>query len=409
MQVNNSSFCRIRLGRLTLKKIALFSIMIYLILSTVFEESHTGLSKLASIGIIFCIVFCGLYVIVSRRIKFEKWILTLLLFGLVLIVSVFYSPTSSRIITTYIYRYWSSWILLLLVSNVIQDDDDIRFIIRGYIYAGMILAIYIYIFYGIKSLVSMSSRLTNEIANQNSIGICCACSFIFSVMNFTITSNKSRYFYLIPIALTLPACLFSGSRKSIIMLLLTVFIFFLLYSENRQTIKRLLLGGIIIGGIIYIIQNVPAFNIINSRFGQFFSVFNGNNSLMDSGDINRIKFIETGFDSFKSSPVWGNGFAYSYYVFGTYSHNNYIELLMNNGILGFLIYYSIHIFLIVSGFKTRVVSKKISSYILSIIFIVLFVDIGSVNYYSRYFLILLCLAFKLLSIRNIKSENQEGI
>lgn len=251
MQVNNSSFCRIRLGRLTLKKIALFSIMIYLILSTVFEESHTGLSKLASIGIIFCIVFCGLYVIVSRRIKFEKWILTLLLFGLVLIVSVFYSPTSSRIITTYIYRYWSSWILLLLVSNVIQDDDDIRFIIRGYIYAGMILAIYIYIFYGIKSLVSMSSRLTNEIANQNSIGICCACSFIFSVMNFTITSNKSRYFYLIPIALTLPACLFSGSRKSIIMLLLTVFIFFLLYSENRQTIKRLLLGGIIIGGIIY--------------------------------------------------------------------------------------------------------------------------------------------------------------
>ena len=397
MQNSNINTRNVKIGRITWRTLALFSTVIYIVLSTIFEESRIGLARYASIGILICLGCCGAYVLIGKKIKIDRLILGLFIFGVILTLSTLYSPTSNSLMTTYIYRYWTSWILIVLVGNVIQNERDIQMIIHGYIIAGSLLALYVYLFYGIQSLSSLTSRLTNELANQNSIGISCACSFIFAVIELTTNKDRIRYMYLIPMVITLPACLYSGSRKSIILILISVFAFFLLYSENKQITKRLLLGGAIIGGIVYIIQNISAFSIIHSRFEQLFSMLGRGNAILDTGDINRMKYIENGLEAFKNSPIWGNGFAYSYYLFGTYSHNNYVELLMNNGIIGFAAYYIIHIGIITNTIKIRFFSKKISAVLAVIMIMILFIDVGSVNYYSRYILILLCIEGKLAS------------
>lgn len=401
----------LRFGKLTWKPLALFSVVIYIILSTVFEESRTGLARYASMGIRICLACCGVYAVISGKVRIERWVIAFFVFGVFLTISMFYSPSTSALKTTYIYRYWTSWILLILVSNVVQDGRDIHRIIHGYIFAGILLAVYVYLRYGIQTLSSLTSRLTNEVANQNSIGISCACSFIFSVVELAITKERTRFLYLLPMVITLPACLYSGSRKSIILILISIFAFFLLYSENKQTIKGLILGGVIIGGLIYTIQNVPAFSVIHSRFEQLFSLFGRGNALVDTGDTNRMMFIEKGMEAFRNSPIWGNGFVYSYHLFGTYSHNNYVELLMNNGIIGFITYYLVHIGIISGIIKIRKISKRKSAVIAAIMVMILFIDVGSVNYYSRYILILLCVAEKLVMLYSANDKNNvlEGI
>ena len=394
----------IKRGKIAYKTLALFSVVMYLVLSTVFEESKTGLSRYASVGIMICLICCSVYVFVTRKIRIEKWMVSLFVFGIILTVSMFYSPSSSIIKSTYIYRYWTSWILLIFVSNVVQDENDIQIIIHGYILAGVFLAIYVYSFYGIRSLSSLTSRLTNEIANQNSIGIRCACSFIFSMVELGTQKNRTRLLYLVPMVITLPACLYSGSRKSVILILICVFVFILLYSEDKQTVKRLLVGAIIIGGVIYIIRNVSAFLVINNRFEQLFSMFGRGNALLDTGDMNRMTFLKKGMEAFRKSPIWGNGFVYSYALLGTYSHNNYVELLMNNGIIGFVAYYTIHSGIIISMIRIRKTSNRISAIIGVILIILLFLDVGSVNYYSRYVLVLLCVAEKLVILYRLNTN-----
>ena len=394
----------IKRGKIAYKTLALFSVVMYLVLSTVFEESKTGLCRYASVGIMICLICCSVYVFVTRKIRIEKWMVSLFVFGIILTVSMFYSPSSSIIKSTYIYRYWTSWILLIFVSNVVQDENDIQIIIHGYILAGVFLAIYVYSFYGIRSLSSLTSRLTNEIANQNSIGIRCACSFIFSMVELGTQKNRTRLLYLVPMVITLPACLYSGSRKSVILILICVFVFILLYSEDKQTVKRLLVGAIIIGGVIYIIRNVSAFLVINNRFEQLFSMFGRGNALLDTGDMNRMTFLKKGMEAFRKSPIWGNGFVYSYALLGTYSHNNYVELLMNNGIIGFVAYYTIHSGIIISMIRIRKTSNRISAIIGVILIILLFLDVGSVNYYSRYVLVLLCVAEKLVILYRLNTN-----
>lgn len=398
MQIMKSDSNTRKFGIITMKSIAVASIVLYIVLSTVFEESKTGLSRYASVGILICLGACGLYVLMHKRIKLESYIIILLAFGIFLAISTLYSPASSSLKSTYLYRCFSSLILLFLISNVVQSEKDIQWLIHGYIFAGIVLALYLYMFYGIQNLSSLTSRLSNELANQNSIGISCACAFVFSIVELVIRSRKNRLLYIASMIITLPACLFSGSRKSIILIVISIFVFFLLSAEKRQTIKRLLLSGIVIAGVIVIIQNVPAFAIINERFEQFFSLFGHGNAIQDTGNMNRIMFLERGLDAFKSSPLWGNGFVFSYYLFGTYSHNNYVELLMNNGLIGFVLYYWVHLRLLIAGLLMRKKTKKLSAMILVVMTIILFIDIGSVNYYSRYTLIMICLASKLSNI-----------
>ena len=52
--------------------------------------------------------------------------------------------------------------------------------------------------------------------------------------------------------------------------------------------------------------------------------------------------MEFGWELFKERPVHGygmNNFSQKYYL-NTYSHNNYIELLVSCGIVGFALYYA---------------------------------------------------------------------
>ena len=81
-----------------------------------------------------------------------------------------------------------------------------------------------------------------------------------------------------------------------------------------------------------------------------------------------------------------------------YAHNNYIELLVNYGLIGTIIYYIVFVMILV---KSCIIwLNKIPEVIISIalIAVILITDYGLVSYYSTSNLIYLAVSFRICAV-----------
>lgn len=76
----------------------------------------------------------------------------------------------------------------------------------------------------------------------------------------------------------------------------------------------------------------------------------------------------------------------------TYLHNNYVEMLVDGGLIGFIIYYSIYIKLIINLIKNKAKGDRFIAISLVMVALMLISEYGSVSYYEKntyfYFMIL---------------------
>lgn len=383
-----------------LKPLAMFSIALYLTLMTVFESQSSSLSRLASLGLYVCLGFCGLYILSRKRIKLPWIIIALAVFGVLLSISVLYTKTGASTVNTYIYRFWTSFVLIFVIANVPDSYEDIDFLIKVLILSGAVLALYLYFFYGWDYLISAEERLDHTFGNQNSTAVRCAFSTIFAVYKIATQKNRMRFLWLIPGIVCVPAVMFLASRKAILMIGVGLFTLFFVYSKNRNLVKKIVLIALVLVLLWYVIQFVPAFSIIKDRFDEMFALFEGNRSDINEGDVNRMRYIEMSLAAFLESPLFGKGFYYSQYLFGTYSHNNFLELLMNNGIIGFAAYYFTYVKLFLDARKLKRIAPAAHALVLTTVMTMVALDVGVVSYFNRYTLILLTLCCVTFFVRH---------
>ena len=186
--------------------------------------------------------------------------------------------------------------------------------------------------------------------------------------------------------------LLTGSRVS------SVFIFIgtllLIYFKNRKHFKRKIIKNIIILILVsfllyYLVFNIPLFySVLGKRIEEVLS-FNVNREEISGTIYPRNYMINYGFEMFKKSPLIGYGID-NYRVLlersinvKTYAHNNYIELLVDVGIFGAIIYYAIYVqaVLYLKKIKDNIGLK----YLFLTLFLCLFIiDLASVNYYIKH-------------------------
>lgn len=136
-------------------------------------------------------------------------------------------------------------------------------------------------------------------------------------------------------------------------------ILFVYYFSNPKKMKSrafilILLGGIAIPVILFLSTRIPLLNDTLSRFQDMDD---------DSHLTNRFALWEHAFQMFKNKPLLGNGwmsFRYDYSIYfyngqgtqGEYinAHNVYIQLLAEVGIVGFLLYMGIIVYLLYNVF-----------------------------------------------------------
>ena len=376
---------------LTVHNLAIFSICLYIVCSVVFEFTAVSLTAISSYALYFCLGCCFLDCLCRGTLRYHWVVSALLVFGILVWISCFYTPASPVYTDSRMYRYWTSLILLFFVMNVKPNAQDIVKIVGAFVVAGAVLAMYIYLFYGFDTLISSDSRLQNgDFGNVNVVGLHCAFSMILAVY-MMVAQKKNKLVCLAAFAICLPCVMFSGSRKALLTLILCLLAFVFLHSKEASLFKKLLIATAVFAGVLLLVYNVPAFEPIKERLIGLFDIFGEDEATVD-GDENRILFLTEGFAAFLRKPVFGHGFCYSYHIFTTYSHNNYVELLMCHGIVGFVLYYSIFVALIIACRRSKA-DERLKVLVYLVIIKMLIEDVGSVTYYNRMtFLIVAILA-----------------
>jgi O-antigen ligase len=107
----------------------------------------------------------------------------------------------------------------------------------------------------------------------------------------------------------------------------------------------------------------------------------------DRSGQTRLSMIVRGYELWQASPLWGYGIDQFRYVsgFAKYSHNNYVELLVSFGMVGFLLYYSVIGSIMARSVRRIFVGSQHAWPVLVICIVILFWDLALVSFTERLF------------------------
>jgi len=254
------------------------------------------------------------------------------------------------------------------------------------------------------------ARFMGTTINPNIMGGMMLFSLMGSILFLQYTKNKLWIIAnIMNILLAYYITLLTVSRTSLIVSsgILAVYVLQLFLARNT---RGYLFFFVLIGvALMFFLVDLDALMVkvefAIERIGFIFEALSGN-SVEHSAD-ERLEFVKIALGVFGENPFFGTGInTMRVFLGGVYSHNNYVELLANVGLVGTTIYYAMYMILIL-----KVISLKdiwLKTYLLLFIFAILLFDLAGVTYYTKQTLMMLLLFSYIVEI-NIKSfqENDD--
>lgn len=303
-------------------------------------------------------------------------------------------------------------VLCIMTYQILSAYMTERYIEKLFIISGIALFAWVLYVYGIGNyftlIVSSTERLGAEVSQENVMGMNAA--LISSVLLYYVF-NKRKYSYLIVVAMLLTVVAASGSKKALFTVPLAILII-LIQKNGFKKIYKTIIGIIIFLFIAKMVVQMEMFSGLNERIELFIMGLQGGKG--DSSTELRSDMIKYGLIWFTKHPIMGIGIDNYKYLFVSlfgmerYSHNNYIELLVGTGLIGFTAFYSMYIYLINKLYKMKKEFNSIAKILLLILLIQLFCDIASVSYLYKPTYIYLIMAFVCVDKQGKSSKNIEG-
>ena len=289
------------------------------------------------------------------------------------------------------------FVLIFVSTNLIYKRSDLQVIFKWFIIAGIVYFVWLMFSYGFQYFISQilaGNRIGDEFLQLNKLAMNCAIIFIISLNLLLYKKEKNLYYSndndVIPNAWGRKSARFFNS---IICSVLSYILYIKEETRSRKKIVKIIIGIIIIFITVHLFDNSALFKSLNNRFDEFQNT--------ESQDTLREKYLEYGYQSFLEHPILGLGSGNSHIITlaaagkKTYLHNNYMEMLVNLGIVGFLIYYFIYAYLIKSLISTGV--DDIETKIMLIILVgQLISDFGVTSYSYKFTYLVFGLAYALI-------------
>lgn len=335
-------------------KISLSEILLFFyVLSTIIffgDERSTFIPKILAFLTIVSFFFNE--ILLKRNIL--KFPFPLVVFFILLLFSFINSDYNTQTITSLI-SFTLVFIMSFTIVNMLMRTGDYR-AIEFAVYFGILYNfLLVYSKNGVLLNIFQYARLGGTFGNANVFGFVFVVSTIFALirlMNFSKDDDKIliKYFVFAGIIfLNIWGIIFySKSKTAIIVFVIIMAVWSLIRLAFSKKYNK------IIYLIIILVIGLVTFNLISSAIIQTnrFNIISSNLYFNSSGgiasDVMRLRMIDDGVSLWLKRPVIGWGFDQFRYIsfYGTYSHNNYIELLCNLGIVGFVLFYSIYFYLI---------------------------------------------------------------
>jgi O-antigen ligase len=375
-------------------------------------------SAISSISL-FAFVGLTIFRIIANQtlIKFSSYTIWYLGFGIMGSISLFYAINNDYVFSD-LYILLVCLILTFCFIQYIQNSSGFKRVFSFYAYSPIILVLYLLLSGEINSSGERLGQSTflnaNNLALVMMISLCCiAWLIIYSNRRYLLINVSLALVYLLITALT-------GGRKFLVLpfvftLLLLIFRFF-------QTRKFRLLFYIIFFLLFLItsawaIMNIPfLYNSIGMRFSGLFDLLRGVSSPSepDYSTIYRLLMIRSGWNWFLERPILGYGLnnfqvMFSEVLTKSYAHNNYIELLVDTGLVGTIIYYSFYIYLLTKLLRIRNDFTGIKDFFLAYIFVLPLFELGAVTYNLTVIQIFLGLASAYVWIKGERGQYEQDI
>lgn len=218
--------------------------------------------------------------------------------------------------------------------------------------------------------------------NPNSIAV------LFSLMSiFTfayMVKNGFNKIYFLSYIFQVLLILLSGSKKGIAVLFLTYLYFAFSTNDANKLIKRLILSFVGLAMLMAVVFQVDFFyNLLGYRIVDMLATM----GLVEGGDYSlstdlRAGMMEKAMEMIPDNLFLGGGWNYFAVTSGfyLYSHNTMTELLLSMGLLGFLSYYSLHLWML--GKNCMSLKYEYARYNLFLLLVLIFLDMGAVNIYG---------------------------
>lgn len=399
------------------KDIGFFLILIFLISISAFRLNY----YVAVPGFLLILLFSFIY---DRKLSFTKIFIWGVIFWGYYYFSLLWSYNRSDTLdylpaTVYIVG------LLYFIPKFITSKEDVNKIVKIVYFSLIFTAMYIILrtpfsSYGTERLGSVVGLNVNTVGFRMSLGALLSYYYIKQKKKNNDKRKKNFLIDFIFLIIFTLLTLLSGSKKALIFILISIFIYEFIDSRGIKKISKPLLFALMSGLILYATLNIePLYNVIGSRIERLALTITGKNTIgnTDKSLIERNFYMNYAINLFKEKPLFGYGgntfvshmrnIGYSHIA---YSHNNYTELLCTLGIVGFLIYYSYWLKTLIELFKkirsNGNKSRNLSTLFFSTTILLLILDYGVVSYIIEFNVFLLCLFDAYIRVDNDLINNE---
>ena len=350
------------------------------------------------LGLILCISF----ILSNPKIKFHY---SLFIFGIFIfwnLISAFIHPELLR----YFITSFLIFILSLIVYNICLKYPESSEYIKWSFILSLFIQIWISNNYIQYTEWGTIDRHKGTLGNANLYALFINISFIFLLQKIGRPNNIIKYLLIFSaIGLVFFEIINTGSRKGIFFTVLIILFYYFSSIKKISNLNKVIY--FIIG--LFISSQIGLYIINSQYFYRFFESFYY--SEVSLVELHRYALAQDGLRLFYERPIlgWGaDGFRYFNSVDFTYSHMNFLELLVNYGIIGFILFYSIY-FSIFKNLKAvnsieeeLVISDK---YIFVFFLIVtLILDIAMVRIFERMYWLIISMYLGSLNFRRNEYE-----
>ena len=296
-----------------------------------------------------------------------------------------------------------------------RDCGTVEQLVSAIKWGAAAVSLYTIIFYGLDALIASAQasnlRIANDFANANTLGLCASVGIIIQSWQLLFHKGKKwEVLTFLPLIIVMGA---SQSRKAVVFVLAGIFLLLLLrYRKEKKPLKTLfsvLAAALVTVGILYCASRMEIFAGMADRMQKLLNSLTGTGKV-DNSTLVRNALKDLGVEWWLKKPLFGIGMgnphiiADLYLNFNAYLHNNYVELLCGGGIVGFALYYSMHVYCIKHLFRLRKVNEPLSALMFTWCLLMLIMDYGKVSYYSKIDVLYLMTVF--LSVEEMKRRQK---
>ena len=391
-------------------KIACF--LNFLIFISFFTINYTSYGSLVMMGLGVCSVFVmALSDGKKIRLRWNKYYSFMLTFIVFSFLSCIWAIDPSDPIGKSI-TLLKCLLIVFMMMIAYERLSDVSVFLITILVAGYGVVIYSIFTYGLSTMRAVlldSSRLDSTFANVNTVGMLAALSVVITI--YLLLNKKIEWYCLIPTALCIYVIAATSSRKALVALILGVILVFLFYKDSNdmgKKISRLAITTIVVFLIYLILSRVSIFNGIMERMDGLINMFFGS-GYIDRSARGRNTMIELGIEQFYKTPILGIGMGGGHQINykEAYLHNNFIEVLVGGGLVGFCLYYSMYVYLLVSYMKYWKWRDDYSRVCVILLVLLLMLDYGCVSYAEKHTFFFQALLF--MNVSHMKRRYIDGV